>query len=224
MARLVVEAEVRSEVGKGAMHRLRAAGALPAVVYGAGEDPVKLSLNLKEFGHALHSIGGEHAVVDLKMGSDGTLQTVLIKSVQHHPMDDHAVHVDFLRVRMDEKIETTVRLTLIGTCKGIKDQGGVMDQLVRELEVECLPDDLPNVIEADVTELLIGDALHVSDLEIPERVTCITPSDRAVVHVMAPRVVEEVEAEAEEIEEEAEGEPERVGEAEEGEKGGEEAG
>ncbi len=226
MARLVLEAEVRSEAGKGAMHRLRAAGALPAVVYGAGEDPVKLSLNFKEFDHAMHSIAGDHAVVDLKMGSDDALQTVLIKSVQHHPMDDHPVHVDFLRVRMDQKIETSVRLTLIGACKGVKDQGGVLDQLVREIEIECLPDDLPDMIEADVTELLIGDTLHISDLEIPERVTCTTPPDRAIAHVMAPRIVEEVVVEAEEIEAEAEGEPGRVGEAEgEGEeKDGEEAG
>ena len=226
MARLVLEAEVRSEVGKGAMHRLRAAGALPAVVYGAGEDPVRLSLDFKEFGHALHGIAGEHAVVDLKVGSDDAVQTVLIKSVQHHPVDDHPIHVDFLRVRMDETIETTVRVTLIGTCKGIKDQGGVVDQLLREIEIECLPGDLPNMIEADVTELLIGDALHVSDLELPEKVKCLTPADRAVVHVMAPRIIEEVEVEAEEVEVEAEGEPKRIGEAEgEGEeKGGEEAG
>jgi large subunit ribosomal protein L25 len=225
MARLTLETEVRSETKKGAMGRLRATGTLPAIMYGAGEDPLKLSLNFKEFDHALHSISGEHAVVDLKMSSDGTTQTVLIKSVQRHPMDGNAIHVDFLRVRMDQTIETTIRVTLVGISKGIKDQGGVMDQLVREIEVECLPGDLPDHVEIDVTELLIGDALHVSDLELPEKVKCLTPAERAIVHVMVPRVVEEVEVEAEEeVEEGAEGEPERVGGAEEDEKGGEEAG
>jgi len=222
MERMVVEAEVRSEVGKGAMRRLRAAGVLPAVVYGAGEDPVKLSLDLREFSHMMHSIEGEHGVVDLKMGSDDAVQTVLIKSVQRHPLYDHVRHVDFLRVRMDEKIETTVHVTLVGICKGVKDQGGVLDQLLRELEIECLPGDLPDKVEADVSGLLMGDALHVSDLELPESVTCHTPLDRAVAHVMAPRVVEEVEPAAEEVEEGVEVEPERIGE-EEGEKtGGEE--
>jgi len=222
MARLVLEAEVRSEVGKGAMRRLRAAGSLPAVMYGVGEEPALLSLNAKEFSHVMHSMESEHGVIDVKVGLDDAAQTVLIKSIQHHPLDDHALHVDFMRVRMDEKIETTVHVTLVGTCKGVKDQGGVLDQLLREIEIECLPDDLPDKVEADVSELLIGDALHVSDIELPEGVTCHTLLDRVLAHVMAPRVVEEGEMEAEEVEEGVEAEPERIGEEEGEETGGEE--
>jgi len=222
MDRLILEAKLRSEHGKGPAHRLRAAGRLPAVVYGTGEESVAVSMDFKEFEHVLHGLGGEHVLVDLKIGRKKP-QTVLVKTVQHHPLRDDPVHVDFLRVRMDETIETTVPVTLVGTCKGVKEQGGVHDHVLHEIEVECLPGDLPEELTIDITELMIGDSLHVSDITLPEAVTVLTPADRVVVHVLAPRIVEEEVPAAEEIEEGPEVEPERIGEAEGGQQRKEEA-
>jgi len=223
MARLVLRAEVRHEHGKGAARRLRAAGRVPAVVYGAGDGPVALSLDAQEFDHVLRGLVGEHAIVDLKVAKKRSKQTVLIQTVQHHALGDEPIHVDFLRVRMDERITTTVPLALVGTCKGVKDQGGVLDHTLHEIEVECLPDNLPETIEVDVTDLMMHDSLHVSDMALPEGVAAITPGDRVVAHVLAPRVVEVEAPVAEEVEEAAEAEPERIGEeAEAKEAGGEE--
>jgi len=216
MERLVLKAKPRSEHGKGPAHRLRAAGRLPAVVYGTGEEAVAVSMDFSEFEHVLHGLGGEHVLVDLKIGRRKP-QTVLIKTVQHHPLRDDPTHVDFLRVRMDESIHTTLPVRLVGTPKGVKQQGGVLDHTLRGIEVQCLPDDLPEELTADVAELMIGESMHVSDIALPEGVTALTPGERVLAHVLAPRVIEEEVPVAEEVEEAAEVEPERVGEAEGGE-------
>jgi len=202
---------------------MRSDGRVPAVVYGGSDESLSITLDSKEFEHALHRLVGEHALVNLKVGDSDTPQTVLIQSVQHDPLRDDPIHVDFLRVRMDEKIATTVHVTLVGTCQGVKMQGGILDQALRDIEIECLPEDLPEEITVDVTDLMIGDSLNVDDVTLPAGVVSLIPGDRVVAHVLAPRIVEEAEGAPEEVEEGAEAEPERIGEDEAEEEGGEEA-
>jgi large subunit ribosomal protein L25 len=219
MDRLMISAELRDQHGKGPVNRLRAGGQMPGVIYGTGETPVSVTLNSREFRHMFRGTAGEHALVDVTVGDGGKVQTVLIQDVQHHPLSGDAIHVDFLRVRMDVKLRTELPISLTGTAVGVKMEGGLLDQNLRTIEVECLPTDLPDDIQIDVSALNIGDSVHVSDVEAPEGVTILTPSDRVVAHVMAPRVV----AEAGEVAGEGEGGPERVGEGEKAKEGGEES-
>lgn len=224
MDRLKIQVEPRDQHGKGAVNRLRAEGRTPAILYGTGGDAVSVTLDSRDFEYALHGLSGAHALVDIQIGT-GDTEPALIQDIQYDPVRDNPIHVDFLRVRMDVKLHTTVPLVLIGTPVGVKQEGGILDQILRDIEVECLPGDLPEEINIDVSELAIGDSIHVSDLESPEGVTILTPEDRVIAHVMAPRVIEEVEVEGEEIVEGEEGEePERVGDGEEAEKDGEENG
>lgn len=221
MDRLKIQVETRDLYGKGAASRLRADGFTPAVIYGVGGESVSVKLNSHDFEYAIHHLSGEHALVDIQVGVDGDAHPALIQDIQYDPLRDNPIHVDFLRVRMDEKLNTTVPLILTGTSVGVKQEGGVLDQVLRDIEIECLPANLPEELEIDVTEMAIGDSMHVSDLTAPEGVTILTSEERVLANVMAPRILEEVLPEGEEMEEEGAVEPERIGEeAEEGEEAG----
>ncbi len=220
MDRLAIQAEKRDELGSGPSGRLRKAGRLPCVVYGTGEPPLSVTVDRRDFEHMLRDHAGEHALVDLDVAGDK--QTVLVQEIQHHPVRGEMVHVDFMRIRMGVKLQTALPLRITGTARGVKMDGGMLDQTIREIEVECLPSELPEDISIDVTDLGIGDVLTAGDIPIPSGVTILTPADRVVVHVLPPRVAEaeaEVAAEAGEI---GETEPERIGETERAEEGAEE--
>ncbi len=203
-----LDALVRTNRKKGAARKERAAGRIPGVVYGEGQEAVSISLDGREFVRLLHGAGGEHAVVELKMeNAPDKGGPAMLRDVQHHPVRDDVLHVDFQRIRLDRKIVTYVAIHLEGKAKGLTE-GGVLDYQLREVEVECLPADVPEYLELDITELEIGHSLHVSDLKAPNNVTLITEPDRAVVTMLAPRVT----VEEEEGEEEGPAEPEVVGE------------
>jgi len=181
------------------------------VLYGGKKDPVSIQLELRELERLLHSRSGEQAVVQLDMTDEPDLSCpALLKNVQHHPIRGDILHADFVRIRLDERITTLVPIELSGRARGVAEEGGVLDHQLRELEVECLALEVPELIAVDVTELSIGDSLHVSDIVVPANVTVVTEDDRAIVAVHAPRVIqaeEEEEAEAEAAEE-GEGAPE----------------
>ena len=211
-----ISARSRESRGKGAARQTRREGRIPGVLYGHGEDSVSLSVDANELQKLVHSISIENTIVDLDLGS-GEPYKVLIRELQRHPFRDEFVHIDFFHVAMDEKIQVEVPIVLIGTPTGVKNKGGVLDHQLRELEVFCLPGSIPEKIELDVTNLDIGDSIHVSDIELPD-VEILTELDRAVVAVLAPTVME-----VEEVAEEALAEPEVIGrgkEAEEGEEAG----
>ena len=211
-----ISARSRESRGKGAARQTRREGRIPAVLYGHGEDSVSLSVDANELQKLVHSISIENTIVDLDLGS-GEPYKVLIRELQRHPFRDEFVHIDFFHVAMDEKIQVEVPIVLIGTPTGVKNKGGVLDHQLRELEVFCLPGSIPEKIELDVSNLDIGDSIHVSDIQLPE-VEILTELDRAVVAVLAPTVME-----VEEVAEEALAEPEVIGrgkEAEEGEEAG----
>ena len=211
-----ISARSRESRGKGAARQTRREGRIPAVLYGHGEDSVSLSVDANELQKLVHSISIENTIVDLDLGS-GEPYKVLIRELQRHPFRDEFVHIDFFHVAMDEKIQVEVPIVLIGTPTGVKNKGGVLDHQLRELEVFCLPGSIPEKIELDVSNLDLGDSIHVSDIQLPD-VEILTELDRAVVAVLAPTVME-----VEEVAEEALAEPEVIGrgkEAEEGEEAG----
>lgn len=190
--------KTRASKGTGPARRTRMAGKIPGILYGQGGGPVSIEIDEPEFSHLVHSRGGEHSFIDLKIEDQPELNCrAMIKDVQHHPIRGHFVHVDLFRIDMSRKITTVVPVELTGQCKGVVN-GGVLDHQTREIEVECLPGDVPESFVLDITELDIGDNILARELKAPEGVEILESEDRAIVMVHAPRVVKEgVEAEEE---------------------------
>jgi large subunit ribosomal protein L25 len=199
---LKLKAERREESGKGAARKLRAAGRVPAVLYGHGVGPMAVSVDAKDLFHVLHGSAGTKVLVDLQV--DGAQHLSLPREIQRDHVRGRYVHVDFLAVRRDETVTVSVPVRVVGESPGVK-AGGVIEHHLWELQVECLPGDVPDGIEADVSNLQVGDSLRVADLLPPQGVSVLTPLEESVVAVVIPqvRVVEEVEAAAEEGEEAA---------------------
>ncbi len=202
MQRQQLSVSAREGTGKGVARKLRVNGQVPAVLYGRGVDPVPLVVGSLELDRVAHV--GANALVDLRgaVGAEGKL--VLIKELQRDPVRRTPLHCDFYVIDPKRKIEVTVPLEFTGKPHGV-EMGGVLETVVRELEVEVLPMAIPDRIEMDVSALDIGDAIHVRDLDLPVGVEVLGEPDRTLVHVITPRVVE-VEAEAAEGEEAAAGE------------------
>ncbi|MGH2635834.1 MAG: 50S ribosomal protein L25/general stress protein Ctc [Actinomycetota bacterium] len=204
----------REEAGKGVARRLRAGGRVPAVLYGHGMDPIGLSVDAKELFHLFHTGAGTNVLVDLVV--DGNEHLAMPREIQRDHIKGRFVHVDFLVVRRDEKITISVPIRVVGESVGVK-AGGVVEHHLWELQVECLPTNVPEAIEADISALEIGDGLRVSDLVAPEGATILTNVEDSVVLVTQPQMAVELEEE-EEAAEAAEGEA-AEGEAAEGEAG-----
>jgi len=211
---LKLKADKREESGKGAARKLRAAGRVPAVLYGHGVGPVPVSVDAKDLFRVLHGSAGTNVLVDLLV--DGAQHLSLPREIQRDHVRGRYLHVDFLAVRRDEKVTVSAPVRVVGESPGVK-AGGVIEHHLWELQVECLPGDVPDGIEADVSQLQVGDSLRVSDLVSPEGVAVLTPPEESVISVVIPqvRVVEEVEAAAEEgeVAEGEEGEAAPAGEA-----------
>jgi large subunit ribosomal protein L25 len=191
----------RTETGKNTARRTRRDGEVPGVLYGDGKEAVGLSVNSRKFVQLIHGKSGEHAVVQLNVDGEPGLNTpALLKSVQHHPVRGHVVHFDFQRIRLDVKIQTVVSIDLVGRPKGVID-GGVMDHQLREVEVECLATNVPDVLTFDVSGLDIGENAHVSEIVPPEGVTILTDGDRTIATVLASRLARTDAEEAAEGEE-----------------------
>jgi large subunit ribosomal protein L25 len=181
----------RTETGKGAARKLRAAGQVPGVFYGRGGSAIPLVLNGKELEVALTGSQGGNVIVDLKVQGAGEAdRKAIIREVQRDPVAGSILHVDFQHISLTEKITVEVPVVLVGVPTGVKDGGGILEHLLREVEVECLPTDIPAHIDVDVSALGIGDSVHVSDLKA-ERVTIQTEADRTVATVVPPTVLEE---------------------------------
>jgi large subunit ribosomal protein L25 len=197
-------AENRADTGKGAARRLRAAGRVPAVLYGHGGKPKHLSVDAREFGHALRTDAGSNVLLELRVGRGKHL--ALAKEIQRHPVRGTFTHVDFLLVRRGEKVTVAVPVHLVGESPGAKE-GGVIDQDLYQLNVEAEVTAVPDAIEADVSGLGIGDVLRVGDLKAPAGATILDDPDASVVSVVPPTVEPVVEEAEEEAAEGAEGEP-----------------
>jgi large subunit ribosomal protein L25 len=187
-----LKAERRDRTGKETAHKVRAAGRVPAVVYGRGMDPLHVSIDSRELFHLLHTDAGVNVLVDLRVDGDHFL--ALPREVQRDLIKGRFIHVDFLRIARDEKITVEVPVHVVGESHGVKE-GGVVEHHLWDLQVECLPTDVPTHIDADITKLGINESLKVGDLKVPERSTILTPLDEVVVSVVPPQVLRVEEAE-----------------------------
>ncbi|MGM0445033.1 MAG: 50S ribosomal protein L25/general stress protein Ctc [Bacillota bacterium] len=206
MHRYSIEVEKRDETGKGVARRLRRNGLIPGVVYGKHREAQALTVNPLDLRGKIHS----NAIIDLTI--DGEQETVMIKDFQKDVIKDELIHVDFQQISMDETISITVPIKLVGEAPGVRE-GGVLQQLMREVDIEVLPTNIPDEIELDISELTLSDSLEVGDLEVPEEVTLVNSLEDVIVTVVAPS--EEIEEEEEEELEEEFIEPEVIGEEEE---------
>lgn len=204
----ILNVEKRDESGTAAVRRLRRRGFVPAVIYSGGKEAHSIQLERHSFEQMLRHQASEHMVLELSMpGSEGN--KVLLKDVQHHPLTGSVMHVDFQAIAMDKVLRVSVAVTLMGEPVGVARDGGTLEQHLREIEVECLPAQIAESIEFDVSELVIGDSVTVAGLGLDaEKYRVITEGEIAVANVVAPRVVT--------ADEEAEGEDGEEGAAEEG--------
>ena len=214
---LTVEAEPREDFGKHANRRLRRSGSVPAVVYGGGGSTQPISVDPRGITRILHSEAGHNTIFTLAVKGKAPAR-VMIRAWQLEPVRGELLHVDLVRVVRDTKLKLRVPIQLTGEPVGVKTQGGVLDFTLREVEVECLPDDIPEKIAVDVSELVIGRSIRVSDLAPGDKLKILTDPTRVVAHVMILKIVEE-EKPAEVVAEAAPAEPEviRKGKAEEAE-------
>jgi large subunit ribosomal protein L25 len=205
----LIHSTIRDKTGKSSVKKLKSKGLIPAVVYGHNFTALPISIDLSEinniFKPGLHKSGDYqlfNLLIDGKSDNDKT--TVMIKDIQKHPLTERIVHIDFFAVKMDEKVIANVQVRLTGKPQGVK-LGGILRQILREIEVKSLPADIPPHFEIDVSELQIGESLHVKDLKIPENIQIQIAPDAPVVAVLAPIVQDEGKPEeaAAEIEEQA---------------------
>ncbi|MBA3948787.1 MAG: 50S ribosomal protein L25 [Acidobacteria bacterium] len=182
-----LEAVKRDTRGKNEARRVRAAGRIPAVVYGDKSDAAVISVDPKILLRILHSDSGVNTLISLKLEGEGDTR-VLVRDFQLDPVTQAPLHVDFYRIAMDKKLTVTVPIQLKGEAKGVKTQGGVIDFVHRDIEVECLPSDIPEHIDIDVTELLMNQGVRVRDLPQDVKWTYLTDAETMIVHIVAPKV------------------------------------
>jgi large subunit ribosomal protein L25 len=184
-----LDAVKRDTRGKNEARRLRVAGKIPAVVYGGAEAAVPVAVDPKLLSRILHSDTGVNTLIGLTIDGGATSQ-VLVKEFLLDPVHHHLLHADFYRLSMDKAITVTVPVSLKGEARGVKQQGGVIDFPGREVEIECLPAEIPESIEIDVTELLIGQGVRLRDVAEGARWTPVSDPDTMLVHLVAPRAEE----------------------------------
>ncbi|MGQ9630745.1 MAG: 50S ribosomal protein L25 [bacterium] len=216
MNQITLDANRRSGKGKGLARKLRAQGLIPAVVYGSKTDNMLLSVDAKRFENLMRHHAG-HTLLSLRVGNgeEPKDRMVIVKEVQRDPAHGKILHVDFHEVALDEKISVEVAVVLIGDNIVKQKTGGIVDQVIHEVEVRCLPANIPESIQVDVGNLKVGDTLHVRDIKPPEGVEVVTDGELTVVTVVPPRKVEEVVVAA--VEEEVPEEPEVIGKGKRGE-------
>lgn len=211
MERVSLSALERTATGKSGAKRARREGLVPAVLYGRGRTPRALSVGRKDLVSALHT-AGRNALIDLRIAQDGDAQTevVMIEEIQRDHIRREILHVDLHMISLTEALEVSVPVVLSGTPEGVTAGGGVLEQVRREIDVRCLPTQIPDRFTVDVTGLRVGASIHVSDLKVAEGIEILTPPEEVIAAVVAP-VVEEEAAPAAEAE--AAAEPEVVGRA-----------
>jgi large subunit ribosomal protein L25 len=174
--------------GKRPVRRLRGDGVVPGVVYGRKMDPVSVAVNQRELSKVLHSTRGERALVTLRLEDASPWEKpVLVKWVQHDPVDGHILHVDFQAIVLTERLRVRVPVVLKGVSVGVKQDGGLMEHFLREVEVECLPTEIPSGVEFDVSALKIGDTVHVRDLTPPAQAKITSDAEGVIVAVQMPK-------------------------------------
>ena len=182
----VVAANAREgKFNKNAARRVRVKGKIPAVVYGAAEPAVAIEVDPKQIQRILHSESGHNSIFDLEIDGSTAKTKAMIVDWQYEPLKGSLLHIDLKRIALDKPIRVEVPIQLIGTAVGVKTQGGILDQVLREIEIECLPGDIPGHIDVDVTELAFGTVLRVADLPHSDKLKFLTDEDAPVAHITA---------------------------------------
>jgi large subunit ribosomal protein L25 len=193
MATASLSASVRTDTGKGAARKLRAAGSIPAVIYGHGREPQSLVTNARETERLLQRIAPSSTVIELSV--DGKVSRTLIREIQRHPFKRHVMHLDFQELVAGEKVAVKVPIVYLGTPEGVRLEGGILDQVMHELQLECDPGNIPEHVDVDISHVRVGKPLHVSDLTLPAGVTVMDEPGATVCVVAAPKVAVEPAAE-----------------------------
>ncbi|MDX1646340.1 MAG: 50S ribosomal protein L25/general stress protein Ctc [Longimicrobiales bacterium] len=195
-------AEAREGTGKGAARKLRQNGKIPAVVYGRDADTLHLTLDTLEAEHLFRRISVDNTIVELALDGEKEPIQTLVREIQTHPWKANLLHVDFYRIEAGVAVDVDVPVHLVGTPVGVKMGGGVLEQVIHDLPIRCIPSKIPEVIEVDVTEMDVNDVLHIYDLEFEEGVEVTIPGERTICSVSIPRALDEIlEAEEEALEE-----------------------
>jgi len=225
MKTIKLTARMREEASKKNVHKLRHAGEIPGVLYGHKKDPVHLAIPEHEFWSILHSATSEHLIIKLEVdGVDMEDHITLVRDVQHHPVSGDILHVDFQRISKSENIKVGIPVMLTGVARGVKEFGGILDQGVREVMVATTASSVPEQLELDVSELMINDTIHVSDLvALYPDIDFLDEGHINLAHVSPPKKLEVAEELEEGAEEGAEGEEGEDAEGEAAEEGGEES-
>jgi large subunit ribosomal protein L25 len=214
MKQITLNSRVREGSGKKAAHKIRAAGDIPGTLYGHKEEPVSLVVPEHDLWQILHNATSEHLILTLKVdgASEGEVLT-LVRDVQHHPVTGDILHVDFQRISMQEKIKVGVPVELSGIARGVKEFGGILDHGVREVMVKCTPAEIPEALSIDVSDMDIGNSIHLSDIVMHySQLEFLDDPNVTLAHVSPPKKLEILEEELEEGAEEAEGEEAPEGE------------
>lgn len=190
MEQLTLVAEPRALGTKGARNDMRRAGRVPAVIYGHGVEPVNVAVEGKSFDRVMHTAAGGAALVKLELAG-GPPRTVIVKAIQRDVISRKPIHVDFQQISLTEKLEVPVPIVVVGESEGVKTKGGVLEIIVREVRVRCLPTAIPASFRIDVTALQIGQGVLVKDLDIPAGVEVLTAASQVVLNVTAPTILEE---------------------------------
>lgn len=200
MPEVVVAPPRKGKFNKNAARRVRAAGKIPAVLYGAGHEAVAVEVDPKQISRILFSETGHNTIFDVQVGEGKDAAKAMIVDWQREPIKDQLIHIDLKRIALDKVLRVSVPIKLVGIALGVKTEGGILDQVLRELEIECLPADIPSHIDVDITNLGLHQVLRVSDLPHSEKLKFLEAEDTTVAHVVSIREeaapVAEVEAAA----------------------------
>jgi large subunit ribosomal protein L25 len=187
MPEVVVAKPRAGKFNKNAARRVRVAGKIPAVLYGAGHEPVAVEVDPKQISRILFSESGHNTIFDLTLGEQANAAKAMIVDWQREPINDKLIHIDLKRIALDKTLRVSVPIKLVGVSIGVKAQGGILDQVLREVEIECLPGDIPSHIDIDITELALHQVLRVSDLPHSDKIKFLAAEDATVAHVTSIR-------------------------------------
>jgi large subunit ribosomal protein L25 len=195
MSEMSIQVDKRERTGKGGNRQARMRGQIPAVVYGSGKESVPIEVNRKSFIEMMKKAGSENPILVLKLSDTGQERHAIVRDMQRDPVSRQVIHIDFQRIEMTDKVRVTVPVELVGTSYGVKTQGALIDFVVREVHIECLPGDIPKHLELDVTELHAGQHAEAKDLKLPEGVTLLDEPERVILSVVHARTEETAGAE-----------------------------
>lgn len=181
MSEMTIQVEKRERTGKGGSRESRRKGMIPGVVYGGGKDSVPIQLDRKTFVEMMKKSDNENPIFLLKLSDSGQERHAILRDLQRDPVSRMVIHLDFQRIEMNQKVHVTVPVELVGTAVGVKTEGGLIEFITRELKIECLPGDIPNHIEVDVTGLHVGQHIEAGALQLPNGVTLFDDPEKVIV-------------------------------------------